>query len=314
MKARGLIIAIVIGALLLLVLNLPLALTRPIRIGAREMLAPYQSGITRLMQGARDFVGVLGNWRSIAGERDSLKGEIALLNNEINRLELQARENTELRQWLEYAREQRRPMVVADVIARDDSGGWWRTIRLNQGSSRRLAPGQAVITPDGLVGITTNVTPRTCDVLLISDTDCKVGVRLVQAGVFGILRGGGGSLLGAPVLDILLPLERLAVDYLDKNIELNAGDKVVTSGRGGNCPPEIAVGVVTKVYADPSGLYQHCEVVPSADLLRLHRVFVVLPPEPEKPAAKKTDAAKPPANKAAPGKAAPPKTPKRGRT
>lgn len=304
MKARSLIIAIVIGALLLLVLNLPLAVTRPVRIGAREMLAPYQSGITRFIRGVRDFFAVVGSWRTVVAERERLAGEVALLNNEIHRLELHARENTELRQWLEYAREQRRPMVAADIIAREDSGGWWRTIRLNRGSSHGLAPGQAVITPDGLVGITTNVTPRTCDVLLISDTDCKVSVRLVQAGIFGVLRGGSGSLLGTPALDILLPVERLTVDYLEKNIELHPGDEVVTSGRGGIFPPEIAVGVVTKVYPDPSGLYQHCEVVPSADLLRLHRVFIVVPPASEKP----------PANKPAAGKPAPPKTQKRGRT
>ena len=304
MKARGLIVAIVIGALLLLVLNLPLAVTRPVRVGARELLGPYQSGITRFLQGTRNFAGVVKNWRKIAAERESLAGEVALLNNEIHRLELHVRENTELRRMLDYAREQRRPMAAAEVIARDDSGGWWRTIRLNRGSNHGLTPGLAVINPAGLVGITTNVTPRTCDVLLISDTGCRVSVRLVQAGIVGVMRGGGVSMLGAPVLDILLPAERLTVDYLDKTVELHPGDEVVTSGLGGICPPEVAVGVITKVYPDPSGLYQHCEVVPTADLLRLHRVFIVLPPAPPKPPILKPD----------PGKPAPEKAKKRGRT
>ena len=144
MRVRWPVMVFVLGLVALVILNIPAPMTQPLRVATREFLAPYQTGITRLLRSIGDFFGSLRHWKEIQAERDRLAGEIALLNNEIHRLELQTRENAELRRALDYTRQPRMPLIAAEVIAREDSGGWWHTVRLNRGSSRGVSAGGTV--------------------------------------------------------------------------------------------------------------------------------------------------------------------------
>jgi len=65
------------------------------------------------------------------------------------------------------------------------------------------------------------------------------------------------------------------VDYLRKDLAIQAGERVMTSGLGGIFPPGLPVGRVVRVALDETGLYQHGEVEPVADLGRLRSVLVV---------------------------------------
>jgi rod shape-determining protein MreC len=172
-------------------------------------------------------------------------------------------------------------MVAAEVIAREDGGGWWQTIRINRGSNHKIRPGLPVVALDGLVGRTTHVTPNTCDVLLISDPQCKVAIRLAALGDHGILRGEGLAISGLPQFDLVLPAANPSIEYLNKDRTLSPGEKVVTSGLGGLYPPDLPVGVVTEVAPDASGLFQRARLQPAVDLARLRRVFVIIRPEEE---------------------------------
>ena len=57
----------------------------------------------------------------------------------------------------------------------------------------------------------------------------------------------------------------------------------MTSGLGGSFPRDLAVGKVTRVAPNPSGLYQEVEVTPDVDFSRLSEVLVVVaaPPVPD---------------------------------
>jgi rod shape-determining protein MreC len=134
----------------------------------------------------------------------------------------------------------------------------------------------AVITLAGLVGKTEDVSAGSCDVLLISDRNCKVAVRFDPSGVYGVMRGGGISARGLPRLDILANPKPFQVDFINKEAPIKPGDAVFTSGLGGLYPPDILVGYVSRTYPDESGLYQHAEVKPVADLARLRQVMVVI--------------------------------------
>lgn len=275
MRGKRYFVIIALVAVFLVVLNLPDTVTRPLRTSAREVLSPYQAGITHFLQEIGSFFKTIKNSREWAATCYRQEGEIALLKREIRLLEVMGRENADLRRLLDFSRRSRDPLIAAEVIAREDSGGWWQTIRLNKGSGNGIQEDQAVIAVEGLVGRTVAVTPNTCDVLLISDRNSKVSIRIAATGTFGILRGGGMSPRGFPQLDLLHPLMPMVVDYLHKDVVLTVGDEVLTAGLGGVFPPDIPVGTVHRVYPDSSGLYQHAEVVPAADLSRLRWVFIV---------------------------------------
>jgi rod shape-determining protein MreC len=128
----------------------------------------------------------------------------------------------------------------------------------------------AVVTPDGLVGKTVDVSLRTADVLLLSDPNCKVSARIARTGTFGLVSGTGPARDGAMLC---------RMEFINKDVPIRAGDQVLTSGLGGVFPPGLLVGYVDAVDLDESGLYQRADVVPRADLGRLTYVFVVFEEE-----------------------------------
>jgi len=138
-----------------------------------------------------------------------------------------------------------------------------------EGVSSTRPTGAAAISPDGLVGRTTEVTPFTTEVLLVSDPACRVSAKLTRANVFGMVRGIGNNLRGEP---------QARMEFINKDVEIRIGDEVVTSGLssgGGRFPRGVHIGYVEKVYKDDSGLFQYAEIIPRATVGLLDYVFVV---------------------------------------
>ena len=61
---------------------------------------------------------------------------------------------------------------------------------------------------------------------------------------------------------------------MTSNVKIKKGDKVVTSGLGGNTPKGLYVGTVASVKQDDYGLASEVEITPAADLSDLTVVTV----------------------------------------
>jgi rod shape-determining protein MreC len=287
-RGKGYLTVVILIVVFLVVLNLPLAVTGPLRMAARELLTPSQTVLVRFHQSFHFWWEGWVGAGQLARENDRLRGEMALLRGELEKADRANRENVELRDLLGLKQQARVPLVAAEVIAREDGGGWWQTVRINRGDNHRIRPGLPVIALEGLVGRTTNVTPNTSDVLLISDPNCKVGVRLSATGEFGILKGSGLAASGMPQFDVVLPAAPPEIDYLAKEGPVLEGEKIVTSGLGGVFPPDIPVGVLLSSKMDITGLFQRARIRPSVDLARLSKVFVMILPEETDPGLRKS--------------------------
>jgi rod shape-determining protein MreC len=135
----------------------------------------------------------------------------------------------------------------------------------------------AVVGPRGLVGKTTKALWSSTEVILISDPQCKVPCRTAGGTNFGILEGMGLSAAGRKEMEMLSAVNPIRMDYVPIEMPLQAGDVVETSGLCGILPAGIAVGRVTGVEMDRSGLYQRAEVAPFSDLSALRYAFVLKP-------------------------------------
>lgn len=267
-------IVIVLGTFFLVVFNLPPAVSSYLRGLVRQAMAGYQRAATRTVSGIQRTSSAVGSFTDVVKERDRFERENAALRSQVRSLDSLARENQELRRMLGFREQLTLRTVTAEVIARDDGYGWWQTVRLDKGLSAGLQENMPVISPDGLVGRTIEVSEDACDVLLIADRNFRVSVRFEQEGSFGVMRGGM-ALQGAQALDVLCAPAPGDVDYVRKDLKILPGERVTTSGLGGIFPAGLVVGRVTRTYPDKSGLYQHAEVVPGADLARLQYVLVV---------------------------------------
>jgi rod shape-determining protein MreC len=259
----------------LVLLNLPLSVSSSLRGFFRESMATYQGAVARALSRLHRTSAAVGNMADVLAERDRLDREVASLRAQVRGLGTITRENSELRNLLGYKQRLFFRSVACEVIARDDGYGWWQTLRLDKGHDDGILEAMPVITPEGVVGRTTEVSAHTCDVLLISDRSFKSSVKFEREGSFGILHGGGVSLRGTHSLNVLCVPMPFRVDYIRKDLEIRAGELVVTSGLGGVFPPGLVVGRVAQMSPDETGLYQHADVVPSADLARLQHVLVI---------------------------------------
>lgn len=265
MRDRPVLIWITLGVALLVVLNLPEPFSLRGKALVREFLAPLQELVTGVSQSSRQWIGAVRNLGEMAMDNRQMAAELTELRSELRYLAGLEQENAALRHQLGFLQRPDRQLVPAEIIGRDISG-WWQTIRIGQGLVHGIDNNMAMVTPDGLVGHTMNVSAGTADVLLITDPTCRVSALISRVNVHGIVSGRGVPWRGQPLLQM---------DFINKDVSIEPGDEIVTSGLGGRYPRGIVIGHVERIERDESGLYQRAEIVPAADIGRLLYGFIV---------------------------------------
>jgi rod shape-determining protein MreC len=176
------------------------------------------------------------------------------------------RENARLRQLYGWQQKTQWKLKLANVVVRDPAN-WWRTVQIDLGTRDGLRTNLPVLTTDGLVGRVSSVSLTRAVVVLLGDPDCKVASRIEETGDTGVA-GAGGPFDGS-----LITLSC----YSTKDINLKAGQRVVTSGMGGIFPKGIPVGKIVDARLVEYGLYVEARVKLAANLSALEEVWVLFP-------------------------------------
>ncbi|MEE9369613.1 MAG: rod shape-determining protein MreC [Pontiella sp.] len=255
--------------LVLIVVFVPLpSLTLKGKGVVRSTMAPAERGASSVWQRLSEATAALRGIGGAAEKNRDLSHELVRVQAELNRLRDVEIINIRLQRALDFREASNHAMIPCDVVSRNISG-WWNTVRIGKGFKAGIKENRAVISPDGLVGRTTEVSPQTSEVLLISDPACRISAKLNRINVFGLVRGAGSTLKGHP---------KARMEFINKDAEVRVGDEVVTSGlssAGGEFPKGVHIGYVEKVYRDESGLFQYAEIIPRATVGLLDYVFVV---------------------------------------
>ncbi|MBR6653597.1 MAG: DUF1850 domain-containing protein [Oscillospiraceae bacterium] len=126
-------------------------------------------------------------------------------------------------------------------------------------------------TEDGfLIGQVTEVSRSSSTVQTILDSASGVGA-LTDEGVTAIAEGDFN----------LMSDGKLRLTYIEDTSRVVAGDKVITSGKGGIYPSGLVIGTVESVSLDPSGLSASAVVEPEADIAAVTYLFIITDYEPE---------------------------------
>jgi rod shape-determining protein MreC len=175
--------------------------------------------------------------------REALRAENARLRQQQRDLELLAmrydalaHENGELRGLREALPPVAERWLPAEIINIQQSSLRQRVL-VDRGATNGVFKGQAVLDDRGLIGQTTHVGPWSAEVILITDPEHAVPVRLERTGLRTIAVGGGDA-------------SSLALPYLPANADVRAGDLLVTSGLGGVFPEGYPVARVSEVHRD----------------------------------------------------------------
>ncbi|MBT7334338.1 MAG: rod shape-determining protein MreC [Gammaproteobacteria bacterium] len=139
-------------------------------------------------------------------------------------------------------------------------------IILDKGAEAGLEIGYAVLDSQGLFGQVVEVSRLTSRVLLLTDRDHAVPVRVSRNGVRGIVGGTGD-------------MGSLSVENVSTLSDIVEGDLLETSGLAGRFPAGYPVGTVTSVVGDAAAASVQVRVVPTAQLDRAQHVLVIFPPD-----------------------------------
>ena len=223
-------------------------------------LAPIEKLIDVSINGSitawNNYVALLNTSR----ENEALRAENAELRMEIDRNRTEVNEAARLREFFDLG-----PHIVGDrILARVTAGDATisrQMILINKGTVNGLHVNAACITPDGVVGRVVHTGHMSAIVQLISDPDSAVGVTVETSRVQGIVRGANNG--------------SLRLEHVDESMELDVGDRLVTSGTDLIYPKGLPFGQVVGL-GPVAALMKTAVVRPAADLGRLEEVVCLI--------------------------------------
>ena len=193
-------------------------------------------------------------------ENRQLLQKISELEQESNRCTEAFLENERLKKILQLHSERPDYITAAKVFARDPSN-WFQTLWINKGTDDGVLKDMVAVASMGPVGRIHRVFDSGANIILITDVNSSVAVRLQSSRIEGILEGRGGN--------------TCFLKYVSKEANVNVGDKLITSGLDGIYPEGLLIGHVSDVKKEGEEMFQEIEAVPLQDLNTVEEVAIL---------------------------------------
>lgn len=202
------------------------------------------------------------NYRQVFKDNETLSHEVAALRKRSAQINELQEENTRIRRMLAFARQEARLTLLPVSILESYKG----LLRIDGGSRSGIQVSMGVITPDGVVGVVTEVADFTATVATIHHLDCRIGAMVLRnrlRAYDGIIHASGSDFS-----------HLCAMEYIDMKEDVRVGDWAVTSPES-QFPAGLPIGRIRAVRSG-SGLWKSAEIEPAVDPYRLDEVFVIL--------------------------------------
>jgi rod shape-determining protein MreC len=203
-----------------------------------------------------------------ARENEELRRRVLDLEAELQRQRALGARSQSLEQILSLKNSLAAQTVAARVIAGSPSPGSDR-VTIDRGSRDGMRPDLAVIGERGVIGrVVSPIADQAASVQLLLGPGAAAAVVFERSSAGGVLRGGGAS--GA----------MFRVDYVSASADIQAGERVLTSGQDGIYPQGFLVGTVDRVERGGGG-EREVFVRPAVDFSHIDLVLVVVPNSPD---------------------------------
>ena len=203
----------------------------------------------------------------------TLQSQIQVLRDRISELsgtaleyEQLRRENERLRALLNEVPTYNYPLEYAEIVSKDPQN-FYSTIVINKGSANGIVVGMPVISYRNgymtLVGRIVEARRYNSRVLSLIDQRSQISVMLESLRATGIMTGQSPKSTQAHL------------EYIDLQLDVEEGDRVITSGMGGVFPRGILVGTIFKVEKKNYGLFHDLYVEPAVNFSTLENVYII---------------------------------------
>jgi len=256
-----------------------------VQLGAAEVLQPVRGVVGALFSPIRETADRVGNAFD-KGEEERLRAELRdteALAAQTSRLQ---QENERLRGLMGGQRAVYEYGPLARVVA-PVGDQFSERIVIDVGTENGIRDDQPVVVGENtLVGRTTNVSRHTAQVMLITDRMFAAGVRIVPPAEFDPASSEVSSAVTAEDVPygqgmLKTTLEGyFGVDYVDRSLQAEEGDYVVTSGRAAGRdllePPGLYVGTVESAASQDIEQFKKIVVDPAMNSDDLEDVRVIV--------------------------------------
>ena len=200
----------------------------------------------------------------------SLRRQIKELEDEAMILRVQAQsmialeaENAHLRQLLGSLKRERGKRRIAEIMS-VDSDLAKHLVTINKGTNDEVYNGQPVLDATGVLGQVVENSLLTSKVLLITDVNHAIPVKILHNGIRAIAKGTGNA-------------NQLILEQIPHTTDIQIGDVLVTSGLGQRFPAGFPVAEITSINSDKRQPFATATAKTSADLTRTGLVVLLWP-------------------------------------
>jgi rod shape-determining protein MreC len=228
--------------------------------------APMEKGVAWCVNGALRLWSGYVDLRHAQERAWRLKDELNVVRLDQLELARLRAENERMAKLLAFAEQSPTRRVVGGRVigVRLDPKGL-QIVTIDRGAKDGIARMMPVVIGQGVVGRIHTVNSSTADVLLLSDRNSSIAVRVERTRARANVRG-----VGSPDL--------CRLEYALRSDDMAEGDLLVTSGTDGVFPRGFPVGRIVGLKRTGQGLYQRADVAPAVDVTKLEEVLVLVSP------------------------------------
>ena len=209
----------------------------------------------------KSFYANFLNREEIISQNQQLKEENLNLKSQMQQIYRLESENKRLYELIDSKPKTENTYLFADIVSTSKILNKHQ-ILINRGSSDGVKLGSSIVNAEGIVGHVIRDQIFASEVLLISDLEHAIPVEIVRTGLRSIAIGTG-------------EFNKLRINTLPTNSNLQKDDIVITSGLGGRYPEGFPVGTITEISREVGSPFLEVKVLPFANLKTINEVWVI---------------------------------------
>lgn len=215
-----------------------------------DALSPLIAVARAPADAVRGIAGLVADHLRVVEQNRALRAELAAARERAAKADGLALELQRMERLIAMRRPERR-LVASGVASSASASAGVRSAIISVGAADGVRPRMPVIAAEGLAGRVTDTGRTAARIMLLTDANSRVPVKVLRNGWTGLAVGTGGTLL------------EFSYDIASGSDALTIGDQLVTSGDGGLFPPGVPVAVIVQLgagtprarpLANPTGL------------------------------------------------------------
>jgi rod shape-determining protein MreC len=136
-------------------------------------------------------------------------------------------------------------------------------IIIDKGRKDGVAPDMAVLSPNGVAGVVSDVSDNFSTVISLLNPHSRISAKIIPINKIGIVVWMDHDPSVAQVIDI------------PQHLMVSVGDSVVTSGYSDVFPKDLLIGTVIEKYDNPNNTFLTIKIRLATDFRNLHNVYLV---------------------------------------